>query len=151
MRTILVILFALSSVHALAAKPSSEEIQKVNQYYATGADPILVEKKTCTTVAEDGDNKNNCEDEAYTLVKGKDYLLWMNWFVPAGKKNTKLLVQFNQGGITRRTAQFSVSSSMRYRVWRTFRPSKSGTWEIKILDDSGEHVKEVSSFNLKVE
>ena len=50
MRTLFLISILVMATISYGAKPSGEEIKKVNDYYQSGGDPILVEKKTCTTV-----------------------------------------------------------------------------------------------------
>ena len=61
---------------------------------------------------------NECADEVASdaLQKDTKYMLWMMYVVPKDEKVEGLIIQFNQGGLTRFTRDASVSGSIRYRA-----------------------------------
>ncbi len=151
--TAIVVSIAFMPCLALAqAKPSPAEIRKVLQYYygSTNDTVVVVDTRLCSDVATKGENKNECTAtlSSSAIEVGQPSFLWMNFFVPAKAGDQKILVQFNQNGVTRMTRQFTLSGSIRYRTWKKFALDRPGKWSIKILQDKQSGVKELASFAL---
>ncbi len=134
------------------AKPSPAEIKKVLEYYygSTNDAVVIVDTRLCRDVATQGENKNECTAtiSSSEIEVGQPSFLWMNFFVPAKAGKQKILVQFNQNGVTRMTRQFTLSGSIRFRSWKKFALDRPGKWTVKILQDKQTGVEELASFAL---
>ena len=151
--TALVAAIAFLPCLALAqAKPSPAEIKKVLGYYygSTNDAVVVVDTRLCSDVATQGENKNECTAtiSSSAIEVGQPSFLWMNFFVPAKAGEQKILVQFNQNGVTRMTRQLTVSGSVRFRTWKKFALDRPGKWSVKILQDKQTGVEELASFVL---
>ena len=134
------------------AKPSPAEIKKVLDYYygSTSDVVVVVDTRLCSDVATQGENKNECTAtiSSSAIEVGQPSFLWMNFLVPAKAGEQKILVQFNQNGVTRMTRQFTLSGSIRFRTWKKFALDRPGKWSVKILQDKQTGVEELASFAL---
>jgi len=134
------------------AKPSPAEIKKVLEYYygTTSDGVVLVDSRLCSDVATQGENKNECTTtiSSSAIEVGQPSFLWMNFFVPAKAGEQKILVQFNQNGVTRMTRQLTLSGAIRFRTWKKFVLDRPGKWTVKILQDNQSGVKELASIGL---
>ncbi len=151
--TAFVVAIACMPCLALAqAKPSSAEIKKVLEYYygSTSDAVVVVDTRLCSDVATQGEHKNECTAtiSSTAIEVGQPSFLWINFFVPANAGEQKILVQFNQNGVTRMTRQLTLSGAIRFRAWKKFALDRPGKWSIKILQDKQSGVKELASFAL---
>ncbi len=151
--TAFVVAIAFMPCLALAqAKPSPAEIKKVLEYYygSTNDTVVIVDTRLCSDVATQGENKNECTAtiSSSAIEVGQPSFLWMNFFVPAKADKQKILVQFNQNGVTRMTRQLTLSRSIRFRTWKKFALDRPGKWSVKILQDNQTGVEELASFAL---
>jgi len=141
-------------VSLAVAKPTPTEALKFLDYYYTGQGQgaVLADIKLCKEIAKEGDEKNNCAEEVSSpLTKGEKYYLWMLYVAPQGDRVEDILVQFNHSGITHSTKKVSVNGSFRYRTWKTFKLTSSGTWDIKILHPKDGNVEELGKLQVTVE
>ena len=151
--TAFVVAIAFMPCLALAqAKPSPAEIKKVLEFYygSTNDTVVVVDTRLCTDVATQGENKNECTAtiSSNEIEVGQPSFLWMNFFVPAKAGEQKILVQFNQNGVTRMTRQLTLSGSIRFRTWKKFALDRPGKWSVKILQDKQSGGKELASLAL---
>jgi len=151
--TAFVAAIAFTPCLALAqAQPSPAEIKKVLEYYYGSKDDavVVVDTRLCSDVATKGENKNECTAtvSSSAIEVGQPSFLWMNFFVPSQAGEQKILVQFNQNGVTRMTRQLTLSGSIRFRTWKKFALDRPGKWSVKILQDKQAGVKELASFAL---
>ena len=147
---VLVIVVGLISTTLFAqTKPTSEDaLAFINFYFSgQGQGVVLADMKVCTTIEE-----NECTDNVplTSLKMDEQYMLWMMYVVPKDDKVDNILVQFNQGGITRITKEVSVVGSIRYRTWKSFSLNRTGEWEIKVLHDKPEGVEVLKSITVTV-
>ncbi len=151
--TAFVVAIAFMPCMALAqAEPSPAEIKKVLEYYygTTSDEVVVVDARLCSDVATQGENKNECTTtiSSSAIEVGQPSFLWMNFFVPAKAGEQKILVQFNQNGVTRMTRQLTLFGSIRFRAWKKFVVDRPGKWSVKILQDKQSGVKELASIGL---
>ncbi len=151
--TAFVVAIAFMPCLALAqGEPSPAEIKKVLEYYygSTNDAVVVVDARLCSDVATQGENKNECTTtlSSDSIEVGKPSFLWMNFFVPAKAGEQKILIQFNQNGMTRMTRQLTLSGSIRFRTWKKFVVDRPGKWSVKIFQDRENGVKELASFGL---
>ncbi len=146
---------AITFVPCLAlaqAEPSPIEIKKVIEYYygSTNDAVVVLDTRLCSDVATQGENKNECTTtiSSSAIEVGQPSFLWMKFFVPAKAGEQKILVQFNQNGVTRMTRQLTLSGAIRFRTWKKFVLDRPGQWSVKILQDKQSGAKELASFAL---
>ena len=148
-RIILVLSFISIAMLWGQTKPSSDEAKAFIDFYynGQGAGVVLADMKICREVVE-----NECSGEVAidSRKKNEKYVLWMMYVVPKDDKIEGLIIQFNQGGLTRFTREASVSGSVRYRTWRSFKLNQTGVWEIKVLQDKGTEVETLKTISLTV-
>lgn len=123
---------------AALAKPSSDEMKKVLDYYynGEGQGAVLVEYKFCEDVLREGPNKNECSAElAASPAKDQPVFLWMAYSLPKNESDRDILIQMNHNGITREVQSVQINGSLRYRTWKRIVFKKSGKWELKITQD----------------
>lgn len=118
--------------------PLPEHVKAVvDYYYSEQQKPLLADVKVCSGIYKSGVNKYDCLEEYPTdaVPMNQPLYVWMQYFVPkAGAE--KLLLQLNYQGITRDALSFSVSGSIRYRVWQRVKFSREGAWQLPILLDN---------------
>ena len=141
-------LFSISVTNIVAqTKPTPEAAMSfLNFYYkGQGQGVVLADVKVCTEVKE-----NECIDTMAvdSLKNETQYYLWMLYFVPKGDQVKDIIIQFNQGGITRFTRVVSVSGSIRYRTWKSFTLNKQGEWEVWVLHDRGDKIDILWTFGV---
>ncbi len=146
----------LSPVMALAAsKPAPEEVKRVLDYYyhGKGLGPVLLEAKVCRDVQREGDEKNECAGDisAEVIKKGESLYLWMAYIVPSGDEPQNVIVQFENGGVTRMVKNLQVTGQLRYRTWLKVTFDKAGSWKAKIIHDTGATAVELGALNVTVE
>ncbi len=151
--TAFVVAIACMPCLALAqAKPSSAEIKKVLEYYygSTSDAVVVVDTRLCSDVATKGERKNECTAtiSSTAIEVGQPSFLWMNFFIPAKAGEQKILVQFNQNGVTRMTRQLTLSGSIRFRTWKKFALDRPGQWSVKILHDKPEGTTPLHTLSL---
>ena len=141
----LITLFALVTV-SFSQAPSAGQIKEVLEYYKTGSEVVLVENILCLEVAKSGEEKNNCvrSKESKQLAKGEKALFWMNFFIPK-KAGKDVLVEFQYKGKTRKSKEYEVATSQRYRTWTGLPTNKVGMWTVRIEQEStGQLIQELS-------
>lgn len=146
---LLTLLFlAVPAVAFAQPKPSPEAARDFLAFYydGQGRGVVLADTKICAEIVE-----YECADAVAPAQLKTDtpYHLWMTYVVPQGEEVDDLIVQFNQGGLTRFTREAAVKGSVRYRTWRTFSLNNAGDWEVKILQDHGDRVETLRSLRLK--
>lgn len=157
MRIVLLgLMLCLTPVLALAdAKPTPEEAKRVLDffYHGKGMGPVLLESKVCRDIQREGDEKGECAGDlsAQTIKKGDTVYLWMAYMVPSGDEVQNLIVQFENGGVTRLVKNVQVSGQLRYRTWLKAPLDKAGTWKVKIVHDAGSGVVPLGSRDITVE
>jgi len=115
-------------------KPSQAEIKKVINYYYNGTGVALGDYAICEKVES---NMPVGITEPGALKANTTYMFWMAYLVPQNQEAQNVIIQYNQGGITRKTKNVSVSSSIRYRTWAGLTLS-AGTWEVVVIHDKGD-------------
>ena len=152
--TLFLFLFLLPLAVFAQNKPTADAAKAFLDFYYTGQGQgvVLADAKVCTEVSREGDNRYECVDtvDLNALQAGETYNLWMLFVVPEGDTYEDILVQFNQGGLTRQTKEVSVSGSLRYRTWKSLRLTKVGDWTIKVLHARGDAVEELASLSVTV-
>ena len=133
----------------MADKPSQAEIKKVVDYFNTGHDLVLVDRKVCKQMGKDA-AKNDCLEEAANgeITKGEKSFL-----VPKEFKEGTVLIQYNQNGVTRNASQRSIAAkdgAMRYRVFNQVPTLNPGDYEVAILLDNHGTTTPLEKMTLKV-
>ena len=148
------ILFCLSTASFAAEMPTNAEAQKVLDFYynGQGMGVVLMESKICSEVIKEGDNKNECTDDMtdQPINKGESVNVWMAYLVPKGDEGIKIIMQFEQGGITRMVKNLTLSGSIRFRTWRKVSFNKTGNWTVKVFHDRGTEVDLLKEMTLTV-
>lgn len=133
--------FLMASAQAVEL-PTTQEVKKVLDFYynGQGMGVVLIDAKLCRDVHREGDEKNECAGDVTSeaITKGDTVNLWMSFMVPMGDEKQKILVQFDQGGVTRSVKNMTVTGSLRYRTWRKVTLDRVGVWNIKIVHDRDE-------------
>jgi hypothetical protein len=156
-RFILFIIAILFTGTVCAAElPTSDEVKKVLDFYyhGQGLGVVLVESKFCRDIQREGDEKNECSGEitaAEPLNKGDEVYLWMAYMVPTGDEKQKIIVQFDNGGVTRMVRNLEISGSLRYRTWRKVVFDRTGQWTAKIVHDQESGAKELGQISVNVQ
>lgn len=155
-----VLLFSLMLVLApqlafASAKPSHEEARKVVDYYfhGKGMGPVLLDAKICRDVQREGDEKNECADEltSQAIKKGESIYVWMAYMLPQGDEPQNIIVQFENGGVTRMVKNHQVTGQLRYRTWQKVTLDKVGAWKVKIVHDNGSSTDVLGTIEATVE
>ena len=150
----LVILFAGSNSFAQESeKPTAEEAKKFLDYYykGQGSGPILVEKKLCSDIHKEGENKNECTEVISTMKVKESGLIWMLFSAPSNDKYENIIIQFKRGELVRSARKVSITGSLRYRVWTRFKPDKAGDWMIKVVNEKSDgSVDTLGELSMKV-
>jgi len=149
----LFILASCSSVFA-AETPTPAEAKKVFDFYyhGQGQGVVLMETKLCAEIGKQGDTKNECTiDLNNSPAKGQIANLWMTFLVPKGDKKIAIIIQFEQGGITRMVKNVTLSGSIRFRTWRKVKFNKTGNWTVKIFQEVGDTTKVLKEITLTVQ
>ena len=111
-------LLLLTNQLMISAVPTPEAARQFIDYYLNGQNEsiLLADMKICRDVAE-----NECVDnvEPDMLEQGTSYMIWCLFVVPGTDREENLIIQFNHNGITRMTRELTVSSSIRWRTWRS--------------------------------
>lgn len=146
----LFIFFALSSADVNAQTILTSDAAKsfIDFYFnGQGQGVVLADIKLCTEIEE-----NECSGEVspIALQQGETYMLWMMYVVPQGDEIEDIIVQYNSGGITRKSGQVSVKGSIRYRTWKAFTPNRAGNWDIVVLHDKGGDVQTLKTITTTV-
>src|SRR6266566_2504435 len=136
----LFVVLAFAPLYAVAAdKPTADEAKKVLDYYYSGKGlgPVLVVTKVCRDIQREGDEKNECSGEitGETLKKAEPVYLWMAYMVPAGDEPQNIIVQYENGGVTRSVKNLQATGSLRYRTWLKHSFDKAGAWTVKVIHD----------------
>lgn len=135
--------------------PSTQEVKKVLDFYynGKGMGVVLIDAKLCRDVHREGDEKNECAGEITNeaISKGDTVNLWMAFMVPIGDEKQKILVQFDQGGVTRSVKNMTVTGSLRYRTWRKVTLNRAGVWDIKIVHDRDDGATVLGNISATVE
>jgi hypothetical protein len=136
-------------------KPSADELRKVVDYFNRGHELMLAEKKFCKDIGKTGDTKNDCVNEvaATELTKGEKAYLWMNFLVPKEFKEGKLLIQFNQNGVTRNARERAISAkdgALRYRVFEMLPTLNPGNYEAVLMLDMNGQTMPLDKFTMTV-
>jgi len=151
-RTIIFGCCFLFGVQAWSA-PSAKDVKEFLEYYykGSGQAPVLVELKHCADISKAGENKHNCTETASKGAVGESSFVWM-WFTgPKDDKFDNIIIQYNQGGLTRWSKTISITGGLRYRVWKTFRPTKAGDWTVKVLLEASNDIVELGKMEIVVE
>lgn len=138
-----------------ASRPSAEEVKKVMDYFNTGKELLLTEKKFCKEIGKDGATKNDCVQELASneIVKGEKSFLWMNFMVPKDFKEGNVLIQYNQNGVTRSASQRPISAkdgALRYRLHSQFPTLAPGEYEVSLMLEANGQVTPLDKANLVV-
>ena len=146
----LLIFLALPVVDANAQTILTSDAAKsfIDFYYnGQGQGVVLADIKLCNEIVE-----NECSGEVspVALQQGETYMLWMMYVVPQGDAVEDIIVQYNSGGITRKSGQVSVKGSVRYRTWKPFTPNRAGNWDIVVLHDKGDDVQTLKTITTTV-
>jgi len=138
-----------------ATKPAPEEVKRVLEYYyhGQGMGPVLLDAKVCRDVQREGDEKNECAGDVSTEVikKGESLFLWMAYIVPSGDEPQNIIVQFENGGVTRMVKNLQVTGQLRYRTWLKATFDKAGSWKARIIHDTGSSAVDLGSIAVTVE
>lgn len=139
---ILGLMLCLTPVMAFAgAKPTSDEVKRVLDFYfhGKGTGPVLLDSMLCRDIQREGDEKNECAGDisGETIKKGESIYLWMAYMVPSGDEPQNIIVQYENGGVTRMVRNLQVTGQLRYRTWLKVAFDKAGSWKIKIIHDTG--------------
>lgn len=148
---LLVLIFASSVALNAQSKPSPKNAKAFIDFYfnGQGSGVVLADMKVCTEINKET-NEPMTEINTSEMKIDEKYLLWMMYVVPKDDKVEGIIIQFNQGGLTRFTREASVSGSIRYRTWKSFKLNKSGEWEIKVLYDNNSAVEILGSVKITV-
>jgi hypothetical protein len=135
-------MLCLTPVVAFAdTKPAPEEVKRVLDYYyhGKGLGPVLLESKVCRDVQREGDEKSECSGDitSQAVKKGEAVYLWMAYMTPLGDEPQNIIVQFENGGVTRIVKNLQVTGQLRYRTWLKVTFDKAGPWKVKIAHDTG--------------
>jgi len=136
------LVLCLTSTFALAAtKPAPVEVKRVLDYYyhGKGMGPVLLEAKICQDIQREGDEKNECAGDITSgnIKKSEPVYLWMAFMVPSGDEPQNIIIQFENGGVTRMVKNLQVTGQLRYRTWVKTSLDKVGAWKVKIVHDGG--------------
>jgi hypothetical protein len=149
-------MLCLTPMLALAdAKPTPEEAKRVLDYYyhGKGMGPVLLETKICHDIQREGDEKNECAGDitAEAVKKGDSVYMWMAYIVPSGDEPQNIIVQFENGGVTRMVKNLQITGQLRYRTWVKVTLDKVGPWKIKIVHDTGSSADPLGTRDVTVE
>ena len=128
----------LVATPALAAPPTPDEVNRVMEYFNTGAadGPILLELTPCLKVGKkEGEERMSCLEPVSGAVKKKTVVnAWTRWFVPKDGKYEDLSFQFLLGGEPRETKDLSLEkgSTTGNGAYKAATLGKAGEWEIKV-------------------
>ena len=144
------VFFAFSALNVQAQSILTSDAAKsfIDFYFnGQGKGVVLADIKLCSEVVE-----NECSEEVspIALQQGETYMLWMMYVVPQGDEVEDIIVQYNNGGITRKSGQVSVKGSIRYRTWKSFTPNRAGNWDLVVLLDKGGDVQTLKSITATV-
>lgn len=149
------IFLVLSSAAIAVEQPTSDEVRKVLDFYynGKGLGVVLIEAKLCRAIEREGDQKNECSGEitAEPIAKGEAVFLWMSYMVPTGDEKQKIIVQLENGGVTRSVKNLDITGSLRYRTWRKVVFNRSGSWIAKIVHDKEEGIQVLGEKSFSVE
>lgn len=153
---ILGLMLCLTPALAFAdAKPAPGDVKRVLDYYyhGKGMGPVLLETKVCRDIQREGDEKSECAGDISTqpLKKGESAYLWMAYMVPLGDEPQNIIVQFENGGVTRMVKNSQVTGQLRYRTWLKATFDKAGQWKAKIVHDTGTNAVPLGSVDVTVE
>lgn len=150
----LYLLFAALLPLTLHAKPSADEVRNVVDFYNNGKDEgiVLADVKLCEGIGKEGATKNECEGELNpaSLTVGESVTVWMSFMVPLGLQEQEIMVQLNHQGVTREVEKATVTSAMRYRVWRKVKLDRAGDWSANIIHDNGQSSEVLRELKLSV-
>jgi len=151
--TIVLSLFMLSA--SAVEKPTAAEVKKVLDFYyqGQGQGVVLIESMFCREVATSGENKNECIDPPLSntsISKGETVNLWMAYMIPNKDEKQNIIIQFEQGSITRMVKDIQLGGSFRYRTWRKVKLNRAGEWTIKIILDQGNNSSLLATRKLTV-
>lgn len=151
--TFISLVFSFSA--AAAELPTSDEVKKVLDFYydGKGLGVVLIEAKMCRDIEREGDLKNECAGQiaGQPINKGDEVYLWMSFMVPSGDEKQKIIVQFDNGGVTRMVRNLEISGSLRYRTWRKLVFDRSGQWSAKIVHDQEAGARELGQVSFTVQ
>ena len=153
---ILSLMLGLTPVLALAdAKPAPEDVKRVLDYYyhGKGMGPVLLETKVCRDIQREGDEKSECAGDitSQAVKKGESVYFWMAYMVPSGDEPQNIIVQFENGGVTRMVKNLQVTGQLRYRTWLKVTFDKVGPWKVKIVHDTGSSADALGTRDVTVE
>ena len=142
---VFVVPFAARAQEPEVAKPTSEEVRKVIEYFNAGKDsgPVLAALKPCLQVESKNKAAPNfleCSEPVTDKVKkGTIVNAWMLFLVPKDGKYEDLSVQWSCDGVVRTTQDLSLKNPMiGSRTWTAVTANKPGQWEIKVLQGTTE-------------
>ena len=146
----LLLFFAASGLNAQAQTSLTSEAAKsfIDFYFnGQGQGVVLADMKICMEIVE-----NECSEEVspIALQQGVTYSVWMMFVVPQGDEIDDIIVQYNSGGITRKSSTASVKGSVRYRTWKSFTANRAGNWDIVVLHDKGGDVQTLKTITATV-
>ncbi len=130
-------------------KPSPEVAKSFLDFYykGQGQGVILADIQVCTDVV----NTECTETVDHSLLKaGQQYKIWMAYVVPEGDEVNSLSIQFSKDNELKFSRDLSVKGSIRYRTWRTFSPTATGIWEVKVMDNREIELEELAKLSLVV-
>lgn len=150
------LMLVLTPLMAFAsAKPSQEEVKKVVDYYfhGKGMGPVLLDAKFCRDIQREGDEKSECAGDlsAQAIKKGESVYVWMAYMVPQGDEAQNIIVQFENGGVTRMVKNQQVTGQLRFRTWLKVTFDKVGPWKVKIVHDTGSSADPLGMIEATVE
>ncbi len=138
-----------------SAQPSPEEAKKVVDYYfhGKGMGPVLLDTKLCKDIQREGDEKSECVGDitAQPIKKGESVYVWMAYMAPQGDEPQNIIVQFENGGVTRMVKNQQVTGQIRFRTWLKVTFDKTGPWKVKIVHDTGSSTAALGAIDVTVE
>ena len=154
MRPVLLFLVATAFSLGAAAKPSPESARKVIDFYFNGQNEgiVLADVRLCEAVHSEGKLKHECKGELKPdgLEAGKPFMVWMMFMVPSGIGPQEVTMRFSHEGQTTDVKTATVTSSVRYRVWRQVNLDRSGRWSVTITHDVGPDIEPLREIALEV-
>lgn len=134
--------------------PSATEILKVFNYYdsMTPGQAVLVAYKICQDIHRSGIEKNNCNTEIgpQGVASNTSVYVWLQLMVPTHTGPSKLLLQFDHNGVTRKVKSLPISGAFRYRTWAKIKLDKPGSWSIRVLQDGSDGVATLGNIPLTI-
>lgn len=147
----LLMLIACLPVPGVAA-PAAETAREVIDYYFSGSDILLVDARLCDRVDDDGPQVHACQQprEAFSIAAGEATYLWLMLMIPQPLDPQTIVIQFAQEGTTFSVQRATVTSSLRYRLWKKLRFDQPGDWQVRILHQQGNELVPLGEITVEV-